>query len=76
MLTLKESVEAARISWELQHGKCSMCNVGDEPDPVTGLHRGKHLCGNTAGCDICHGADMPMGEQCAACGRIKTAYGP
>ena len=41
---LKQAVDEARKRWHAKHGKCSMCNVGDEP--VDGLHRGMHRCGN------------------------------
>lgn len=68
--TLSETVEEARVSWQKDYGKCSMCNVGDIPDPSTGLHRGKHKCGNYETCPACHGA-LTSGEQCQSCYRIE-----
>ena len=65
-LTLSEVVDRARAKRHLEHGKCSMCDVGDEP--YHGLHRGRYKCGNVESCLACHNA-LPPGEICRACGR-------
>lgn len=65
-MSLTDAINAARIEWERQHGRCSMCATGDRP--LGGLH-GSHACGNATGCTICHGC-LPVSEQCQACYRI------
>ena len=71
-MSLIDAINAAQKSWEGEHGKCSVCAIGDEP--VNGLHRDKHPCGNEDTCLLCKNAGMEYGDQCAACGRIeKTA---
>ena len=66
MSNLKYSIEKAELEWQSEHGKCCMCDVGDRP--VTGLHRGRHHCGNSDSCLLCHGC-LPPGEICRACHR-------
>ena len=68
-MSLLDAIDAAQKSWEAEHGKCTMCACGDEPQG--GLHRGKHPCGNEITCLLCHNAGMEYGDQCAACGRIE-----
>ena len=74
MKSLSDAVNEARKISHMRDGKCSMCAVGDEP--VNGLHRGKHQCGNETTCTLCHGAGMEYGDQCQACGRIEKFSPP
>ena len=69
---LKEAIERARLADHAENGKCCMCNVGDQPDFNTGLHRGKHQCGNNEACILCQGC-LPPGEICSNCFR-KNVY--
>jgi len=70
----EETIDKARKASHHADGKCSMCAVGDEP--VNGLHRGQHKCGNNDTCLACHNAGMECGDQCQACGRIEKHKTP
>jgi hypothetical protein len=64
---LSKAVGAARKSWQLRFGKCSMCEIGDRP--MCGRHFEELHCGNEDACELCQGC-LPDGEQCQCCGRI------
>lgn len=65
-MSVREAIETGRISWQAEHGKCAMCDVGDRP--YHGLHREQFKCGNSESCLACHNA-LPPGEICQACFR-------
>lgn len=74
MKTLTEAAAIARKKARAKGEGCSACEAGDVP--FRGLHRGDHRCRNASTCTICHGADMEIGDVCAACGRKKVEEGP
>jgi len=70
-MNMKSSIDEAKQAYHLENGKCTMCELGDEP--AGGLHRGEHRCGNENTCLLCHNAGMEYGDQCQACGRIEKS---
>jgi len=62
---LAQAIEAGRLAWEAENGRCTLCALGDVPRH--GRH-GEHACGNEPPCSLCRGC-LPSGEICQACYR-------